>query len=317
VTADDIERAAIVIVNDAPVASLTAERLVAFVKRGGGLLVALGGRAAWPGNPADLLAAAPGAPVDRTRGASARLGALDYGHAVFEPFRAPRSGDFSGARFYGYRAVTPAADARIIARFDDGAPALVERRVGDGRVLVWTSTFDLEWNDLALKPVFLPFVHRMALSLAAYAERPSWVTVGEVLDPADRAAGAAGRRQEPRVVLTPSGQRVTLDGEGPDVLELAEHGFYEVRAAGRDAAPVITVAANVDLDESDLTPMDPQDVAAAATGTAAGAVAAAGANAVVSDDEQERAQRIWWYLLFGGVVLLGFETLLANRISRA
>ena len=317
VTADDIDRAAIVIVNDAPVSSLTAERLTAFVTRGGGLLVALGERAAWPGNPGDLLAVVPGAPVDRARGTAARLGALDYGHAVFEPFRAPRSGDFSGARFYGYRAVTPASDARVLARFDDGAPALVERRVGAGRVLVWSSTFDLEWNDLALKPVFLPFVHRMALSLAAYAERPAWVTVGEVLDPADRATGDAAARQEPRVVLTPSGQRVTLDGEGPEVLELAEHGFYEVRAAGREAAPVVTVAANVDLGESDLTPMDPQDVAAAATGHAGGSAAAAGANAVVSDEEQERAQRIWWYLLFAGVVLLGGETLLANRMSRA
>ena len=41
-------------------------------------------------------------------------------------------------------------------------------------MLVWTSTLDLEWNDLALKPVFLPFVHRMAMRLASYIERPAW-----------------------------------------------------------------------------------------------------------------------------------------------
>ena len=39
-------------------------------------------------------------------------------------------------------------------------PALVERRVGTGRVLVWGSTLDTYWNDLPLQPVFLPFVHR-------------------------------------------------------------------------------------------------------------------------------------------------------------
>jgi hypothetical protein len=78
----------------------------------------------------------------------------------------------------------------------------------------------------------------------------------------------ASRQVQPRVVLTPSGERVTLDGEGPDVLELTEQGFYEVRAQGRDAAPPMTVASNVDLSESDLTPMDPQEVVAGVLGRA-------------------------------------------------
>jgi hypothetical protein len=120
----------------------------------------------------------------------------------------------------------------------------------------------------------------------------------------------------PRVVLTPSGERVTLDGEGPDVLELSEQGFYEVRAQGRDAAPPMTVASNVDLGESDLTPMDPQEVVAGAMGRAGGA-AAAGANVTATDQEQERNQRVWWYLLFAAVVILGLETLVGNRISRS
>ena len=320
VSTDDLQRASVVILNDAPVAQLTAERLGAFVARGGGLLIALGNRASWPavtGASGDILPAAPGQPVDRTTGQPARLGALEYGHPIFEAFRAPRSGDFSGARFYGYRAVTPAKDAQIIARFDDGAPALLERRVGSGRVLVWTSTLDLQGNDLPLKSVFLPFVHRMVTTLASYAERPSWQTVGDVLE-AGRSAPVPGavRQVTPRVVLTPSGERVTLDGEGPDVLELVEQGFYEVRAQGRDEAPPMTVASNVDLGESDLTPMDPQEVVAGAMGRAGGG-AAAGANVIPTDQEHERNQRVWWYLLFAAVVILGLETLVGNRISRS
>jgi hypothetical protein len=319
VTTDDLQRASVVILNDVPVPQLTAERLGAFVARGGGLLAALGARAAWPGGTggaADIFPAAPGQPIDRTRGPAARLGALEYSNAIFEPFRAPRSGDFSGARFYSYRAVTPAAGAQIIARFDDGAPALMERRIGNGRVLLWTSTLDLVWNDLPLKAVFLPFVHRMATTLAAYAERRSWLTVGDVLEPARPAPVPGTTRQAiPRVVLTPSRERVMLDGEGPDVLELAEQGFYEVRPQGRDAAPAMTVASNVDLSESDLSPMDPQEVVAAAMGRAGGA-AAPGTNAVTTDQDHERSQRIWWYLLFAGIVLLAVETLLGNRLSR-
>ena len=320
VSTEDLQRASVVILNDAPVAQLTAERLGAFVARGGGLLIAFGPRATWPtvtGASGDILPALPGQPIDRTSGQSARLGALEYGSPIFEPFRAPRSGDFSGARFYSYRAVTPAKDAQILARFDDGAAALIERRVGNGRVLVWTSTLDLQGNDLPLKSVFLPFIHRMVTTLASYSERPSWLTVGDVLEPARPAPVPGAVRQViPRVVLTPAGERVTLDGEGPDVLELAEQGFYEVRAQGRDAAPPMTVASNVDLGESDLTPMDPQEVVAGAMGRAGGA-APAGANVTATDQEQERNQRVWWYLLFAGVVVLGLETLVGNRISRS
>jgi aerotolerance regulator-like protein/VWA domain-containing protein len=319
ISTDDLQRASVVILNDAPVAQLTAERLGAFVARGGGLLIAMGSRATWPTGTGsiDILGATLGQPIDRTTGQAARLGALEYGDPIFEAFRAPRSGDFSGARFYSYRAVTPVKDGQVLARFDDGTPALVARRVGNGRVLLWTSSLDLQGNDLPLKAVFLPFVHRMVTALASYTERPSWLTVGDVLE-AGRAAPVPGasRQVQPRVVLTPSGERVMLDGEGPDVLELAEQGFYEVRAQGRDAAPPMTVASNVDLSESDLTPMDPQEVVAGVLGRAGGAVPA-GTNVSTTDQEQEKNQRVWWYLLFAGIVVLGLETLVGNRISRS
>jgi hypothetical protein len=316
---EDLQRASVVILNDAPVAQLTAERLGAFVARGGGLLVAMGSRATWPSGAGstDILGATLGQPIDRSTGQAARLGALEYGDPIFEAFRAPRSGDFSGARFYSYRSVQPVKDGQVLARFDDGAPALVARRVGNGRVLLWTSSLDLQGNDLPLKAVFLPFVHRMVTTLASYTERPSWLKVGDVLE-AGRAAPVPGasRQVQPRVVLTPSGERVTLDGEGPDVLELTEQGFYEVRAQGRDAAPPMTVASNVDLSESDLTPMDPQEVVAGVLGRAGGAVPA-GTNVSTTDQEQEKNQRVWWYLLFVGIVILGLETLVGNRISRS
>lgn len=314
VTEDDIQPASIVVLNDVPVNAATAARLQGFVAGGGGLLVALGERAAWAGNPADLLPATPGAPVDRTRGVPARLGGLEYSHEIFEPFRAPRSGDFASASFYSYRSVTVAHDARVLARFEDGAPALLERRVGAGRVLLWTSTLDNRWTDLPLKPVYLPFVHRMATSLAAWAEPPAWMRVGDVLDSGAGPPGAP--RPDGRVVLSPSGQRVTLDSEGPDVMELSESGFYEVRSGGREAETLLTVAANVDLAEADLTPMDPQDVVAAAMGHAGGAAAGSAAAALVTDADHERRQRMWWYLLFTGVLLLGAETVVSNRLSR-
>ena len=78
----------------------------------------------------------------------------------------------------------------------------------------------------------------------------------------------------------------------------------------------MTVASNVDLSESDLTPMDPQEVVAGVLGRAGGA-APPGTNVSTTDQEQEHNQRVWWYLLFAGVFILGLETLVGNRISRS
>jgi Aerotolerance regulator N-terminal/von Willebrand factor type A domain len=307
---EDLAAASVVILNDAPIAQTTAERLQSFVQRGGGLFVVAGEKATWP-PVADILPGALGAAVDRSRGAAARLGALEYGHPLFEVFRGPRTGDFASARFYGFRSVTPGPNSTTLARFDDGQPALLERRVGTGRVLMWTSTLDTTWTDLALKPVFVPFVHRVVRYLGAYREPRPWRTVGDVVDPGLQAPAKGS--DVSRVALTPSGARISLDGDGPDVLELAEQGFYEFRAQGKDAEAPVVVASNVDLAESDLTELDPREIAAAALGRAGGD--SAGALAPPTDDAQESAQRVWWYLLFGGLLLLGAETIVANRLT--
>ena len=85
--------------------------------------------------PADWLPVTVGSVEDRTRGTAAKLSGFDYGHAVFEPFRAPRSGDFSTTRVYGFRLLTARPNAVTLARFDGGTPALIEGTLGRGRVL--------------------------------------------------------------------------------------------------------------------------------------------------------------------------------------
>jgi hypothetical protein len=309
-TDEVLSRTRLVILNDAGPSEAVAARLQRFVESGGGLLVALGPQTTWPAKSAEFLPAVPSASVDRSRGTAGALGGLEFGHAVFEPFRAPRSGDFSAARFYGYRSVTPAKDAQVLARFDDGAPALVARAVGRGRVLVWTSTLDMYWSDLAIRPVYLPFVHQMARHLADFRDRPSWATVGQVID-----LSQEGDPTRPRVALAPGGARLPLEGDQGRVLQLSEHGFYEIREQDRQASLVTVAAANVELAESDRTAIDPVEIVAAVAGNTAGN-AAATASGPVPDETQERAQRVWWYLLFAGILLLTGESVLAYRLSR-
>ena len=306
---EDLRKSGVIVLNDAEVDVPLARRLVRFVEQGGGMFVATGPRARWP-QEVDALPATIGPPVDRTRGDAARVGALEYGHPVFEPFRAPRSGDFSSIPVYGYRNLTAATGAQVLARFDAGAPAMLERRVGRGRVLEWASTLDVSWSDLPTKPVFLPFVHQAIRHLAGYTEPQPWLTVGQVLN---TSAVAARGPAAQRVLLTPSGRRLPLDDEGTDVLELTEQGFYEVRGDANQADGV--VAANVDPAEADLTPMDPHEITAAAVSGAGSEGTQAGVP--LTPEAKEKNQRLWWYLLVVGILLLGADTILSNRMAKA
>jgi Mg-chelatase subunit ChlD len=307
----DARTASVVILNDVQVRDALAQRLGRFVNAGGGLLVVAGPHASWPSTAADLLPALPGAVVDRTSGTPLRLGALEYGHPVFDLFRAPRSGDFSAARFYAYRAAER-PPAQVVARFDDGAPALMERRPGAGRVLLWMSTIDIGWNDLAVKPVFLPFVHAMVRHLADYTEAPASLTVGQVVPALRRTAPHAATTRGATIAVAPSGARVALGAED-GALELSEQGYYEIRTQGAGSAVAATLASNVDLSESTLTPMDPRELVVAATGRSNGAADLGEARP--TDEAQAQAQRLWWYLLVAGGLLLAAETLLSNRLS--
>jgi len=307
----DARSAAVVIVDDVQVSDDLADRLSRFVATGGGLFVSLGSHATWPARAASTMPALPGDTVDRTTGTPLRLGGLEYSHPVFELFRAPRSGDFSAARFYEYRAVAQPT-GQVLARFDDGAPALLERKNGAGRTLLWTSSLDMDWSDMPVKPVFLPFIHTLTKYLADYTEAPASLTIGQVV-PAPRRLGGklSAASHGSTVAVAPSGSRVSVDTE-EGALELTEQGFYDVRTQGAGPDSATTLAVNVDLDESDLTPMDPRELLAAVSGRAPGAP---GSMARPTAEAQAQAQRLWWYLLVAGGLLLAGETLLSNRLS--
>ncbi|HYD54875.1 MAG TPA: BatA domain-containing protein, partial [Gemmatimonadaceae bacterium] len=230
VSAADLEGRALVVLNDAVVADgAFARRLAEHVRAGGGLLTVLGPRAADAAAPLRaILPATPGDVVDRGV-EGGRLANLDLSHPALEPFAQPRGGDFASARVLRYRAARLADSAVAIARWDDGGIALAERRVGAGISLVWTSTFDTYWNDLALQPVFLPLVHRLSRHAARLAEARASRAVGELLEAPRGAAGATV------VAEAPSGLRIPVRdsvGTARGAVPLREAGFYTLRAAG-------------------------------------------------------------------------------------
>jgi hypothetical protein len=309
-----IATAAVIVLNDVrPPSGAGGRAIEEAVRKGAGLLVALGERSAWRNDDPNLLPGLLGSVTDRSGTRGGTLGFVDYSHPVFEIFSAPRSGDLTAARIFKYRQLS--APERVLARFDDGGVAFAERHIGKGTVLAWTSTFDSYWNDLALKPVFVPLILQAMKTLGRYAEPRPWQTVGDLFDqaavPGD--APASGPAGAPPTVLAPGGGVLRLNTRTDmPATSLTEAGFYQIRPSPADASHAAHLAVNVAAAESDLTSFDPAELVAAVT--ASGTRAEASRNLTL--DEHERRQSLWWYLLASGLILLAVEAAVASLLPR-
>jgi len=325
-TPRDFDSRALIVLDEVPPPTGTVgARLRAVLESGSGIVLVPGsaGTDSWPAEWRSILPATVGSVVDRTSDAGGTLSALDYAHPIFELFNAPRSGDFSTARFYRYRALTPLTGASVPGRFDDGSPALVERTVGSGKLLIWASTLDSYWTNLPLQPVFLPFVHQVGKHVGRYADPRASYLAGETLDLSRHGELTApllgGRLADSSSELTleaPSGARERLTATGPNhLVTLREQGFYELRGPGTAVGGGRPIAVNVDPAESDLSHLDPQDVVVAVTAVPGQRVPGSDFNTETPRDQEQR-QKVWWYLLLAAALLMAVETVLSNRLSR-
>jgi hypothetical protein len=63
-------------------------------------------------------------------------------------------------------------------KFADGTPAVAQRTWGLGRVILFSSTADTEWNDLPVRLSFVPLVHRALGSLVQRQDEALNLRVG-------------------------------------------------------------------------------------------------------------------------------------------
>ena len=71
-------------------------------------------------------------------------------------------------------------DISTLLHYESGVPALVERKVGSGRVLVWTSSLDWDWSNFPLQAIFMPYMQRLVSYLGGEAGATARSTSGEV-----------------------------------------------------------------------------------------------------------------------------------------
>jgi hypothetical protein len=200
---------------------------------------------------------------------------------------------------------------RVLASFTNGVPFLIQRRYGNGRVLLISTGFSMNWSSIALTNAMLVF-DRISRELIESTFPHRTLTTDDqriipipVTDRHARFICRGPNGYEPSLSPEPIGQ----DRYGVILQRPPHRGSYrwsQVIPTGArvplDAKPwEVTLAANGPAEESELVLADPAGLTAAA-GTAEGVWAPKG-SAPLADAPGLGRQDLWRWLLTA--VLLG------------
>lgn len=282
------------------------DSLQRYVNGGGSLMISLGTSAVT--TPRVPVSDDSIDPVTRYVGREAErfltVADIDSGHPALKSVER-----FEGVRFYQVIHVTP-SKSRVLARLNDQTPLVLERQIGEGKVLVFTSTFDNIANDLPLHASWVAFVQQSAAYLGGGGtEQPVNLAVDQYVE-----LRTAESKNAAAEVLDPDGKRVLSLEEATTAktYPLSREGFFEVKTAtGRHTLEAV----HADRRESDLQVV-PQETLDLWKGTGSGNGAQGGAGNAAAAEES----KIPWslspvlLLLLLGVALA--ESVVANRYLR-
>lgn len=195
---DDFD--AVVLANVASFSEPTARQLEQYVRRGGGLMIFLGDKITTAfynqelAGKHGLLPATLGPSRGNAEQDTEFFTLQDRGleHGIVALWNDPNSGTLSSARFYraydlipvpvkakGTNVADEAGAPQTIVKFSHGAPAVIERTFGLGRVVMFASTADTAWNDFPVRPSFVPLIHRTLGAMVQRQDETLNVRVGE------------------------------------------------------------------------------------------------------------------------------------------
>ncbi len=322
----------------ANVGTLSREQVVAleqFVDKGGGLFITVGDK--WAGEPGRM------AELNRMYGrllpypvrelksvgqledpravlSALSLSTVNFEHPVFEIFDGLEDASLFKARVLSHLLLDTngQAEAQVLASLTGGIPAVVEAPLGRGRVMMWTTSVDIDWADLALRTSFPPLMQRLCAYLARALEGEKGI--GFMVGEETRAPIPEGRG--PLVLVGPDGSETPLEIPEEDAEsifigapEIAGH-WLVMRAGERERG--LSFAVNVDRRESDLRPA-PESALNELAGVmmrdngVLPAMDVASEASQTGDGSEQGRTMLWPWILAGLFLLFGSEAWLLVR----
>ena len=340
----------VVMANVSNLSPTALEALETYVDQGGSLVITLGDRVdadaynTWVGEhrlhggllPGRLVRltetpAEPALPAAEESG-GAFIAAIDETHPALAGFTRGDLGSLSSVRLAKSYEIEP-RDADVLMRDATGRPILMERRMGQGRVMLFASTIDRDWTDFPVQPTYVPWLYRVVSYLAQQqTERANFVRTGQIVR-----LPASATRLQPLQVEKPDGE-IGYPGTGtgravaggrPDsrdasatsaavFTETEQAGVYQVRSAteGESGPARLVFAANVPAEESVQRAVSREEIEAIGGDD----------TSVVYVDEPEsvtdagamarHGYGLWGLLLRLALVVALVEPWVANRLSK-
>jgi hypothetical protein len=253
----------------------------------------------------------------------ALLGEVDFAHPIFAPFADPRFSDFTHIHFWKhYRWEIPSgAPAHVLAKFDDGSPALVQLTVGKGNLLVLASGWNPGDSQFAVSSKFPPLMQRMLDWSGADAPVRFQFLTGEAIPastsvPPSGSGIAAGSPVVPTVEWQkPDGKKVTLSADAP-FTDTDLPGIYTATIGGKQHRSAV----NLSLDESRTAAIAPDELARLGVPLQLAPEISAAQLQVqqrhLQQAELENRQKLWRWLIAGVLAITLGEIMLGGWLAR-
>ena len=217
------------------------------------------------------------------------------------------------AKVRGIMKTEPRAEGETIIAVPSLETALLSRRsVGQGSVLLFATTADRAWSNLAVHPTYLMLLREAVINITSDPES-RMVLVGqtEVIPVPGRKIG------ETLDITAPDGEVVKIqvsqvDSKPAIVFTAEDVGRYQI--PGSDHAEAITLAANVDPIESSVRVVDPGAIRTSLKDTETVVVDGA-ANFTKMISEGRQGAEIGNWLFYAGILLFILQSILAKRFS--
>jgi hypothetical protein len=247
-----------------------------------------------------------------------------YTHPIVSLWSDPAAGTLASAKFFRHVLLTPldaSGAVQTVLKFSDNSPALMTRRVGRGEVALFASSANAGntgWNDLALRPAYLPLLYRTLGELGQRRDADLTLRVGDTFQhPLSAEMLNRDATIAPPAPAARDERRIDLLGDKPMLVYPATDlaGAYTVTITG-DSPLKLKFAAQPDPSESNLTLAS--DLQTERLGEVAKVMKITSGTKLTAMLSQERVGReLWMGLAIAALAVAVTETLLADRFSRS
>jgi hypothetical protein len=300
----NVSKYAFVILSDpGPLPEKFEDALEKYVQAGGSVLMTLGKNAV-PGRhlPVADLQVMGLHSINPTSESVLTVASVDTSYPAFAKAQNWGGVDFFQAAKLQLPQASP--DTRVAATLSDGSPLFVDRKIGAGHALVFTSALDNIANNLPVEPVWLPFIDQTTHEMGGIGTAQGNYKVGSFVE-----LRTAREKSVPVEIVGPGDKRLLSLAESTKAssFQFPSQGFFEIRRAnGRQEL----AAVNTDRRESDFA-LVPQETLTLWKNTGVGQKSgqATAASAEQRDDKAE----LWPWVLAMLAILAIAESVLGNK----